>query len=398
MKQAECVRILTISTSYPLRPDDSSGIFVGRLVEALAKDHTVTVITPASSEIPLKYGRASLVAVRYAPRKFRVLAHVPGGIPAQLKKRPFLWVLVPSLLVTVLLATLRRARHADVLQANWAISGAIAAVVARLIPRPLIVTLRGDDVSGAKKGLASRMLLHFALRQATKIVTVSEAMRATLASEHPDLAHKVHHIPNGVDDLSAEAPSTPPKTRRLLSVGSLIERKGHSTLIRALQQLPSNYTLTIVGEGPERERINALIKTLNLQDRVRLTGSLPPQQMPNIYQEHDLFALASRSEGRPNVLMEALSAGLPVVASDIPGITEVVANSEAGIACPCDDAKAFSRSIQQIMEAPQRWLGLSAAGPIWINEQGLNWQASAAAYAHLMEDVIKASPLADNRK
>jgi glycosyltransferase involved in cell wall biosynthesis len=115
----------------------------------------------------------------------------------------------------------------------------------------------------------------------------------------------------------------------LLSVGHLIERKGHDLVIRALPDLPE-CELVIVGDGPERSRLIALAEQLGVMPRVRLAGLVPPEEMALYYSAADALVLASSREGWANVLLEAMACGTPVIASNIWGNPEVLASPLAG--------------------------------------------------------------------
>ena len=125
----------------------------------------------------------------------------------------------------------------------------------------------------------------------------------------------------------------------LVSVGSLIPRKGHHRTIEAMLALPE-FTLLIVGVGPERAALEALIGRLGLNARVRLLGARPHAELPKVYGAADASVLASSREGWANVLLELIACGTPVVASNIPGNPEVVQEWPAG---PGDRAEYAGR-------------------------------------------------------
>ena len=142
---------------------------------------------------------------------------------------------------------------------------------------------------------------------------------------------------NGVD-LRLFRPLDRETTRRrlgldgptLISVGHLIERKGHHLIIEAMGSLPG-FTLLIAGEGPERANLDRIIGKYGLGGRVRLLGARPHDELPELYGAADALILASSREGWANVLLEAMACGTPVVATPIWGNPEVVARPEAGI-------------------------------------------------------------------
>ena len=137
----------------------------------------------------------------------------------------------------------------------------------------------------------------------------------------------------------------------LISVGLLIERKGHHRAIEAMTSLPG-YALLIVGEGPEHARLAAMIERLGLADRVRLLGSRPHAELPALYGAADALVLASSREGWANVLLEAMACGTPVVASNIWGNPEVVRSPAAGLIIESNTAEAIVAAVHRLFADP----------------------------------------------
>jgi len=129
--------------------------------------------------------------------------------------------------------------------------------------------------------------------------------------------------------------------KTLVSVGHLIERKGHHLVIEAMQLLP-DYQLLIVGGGEEEKSLKTLVETLRLTEQVSFLGEKKQQDLTEIYNAADAMILASSREGWANVLLESMACGTPVVATDIWGTPEVVQSSDAGVL-----VKRTSESIAQ---------------------------------------------------
>ncbi|WP_420427200.1 glycosyltransferase family 4 protein [Algiphilus sp.] len=380
------MRILSVTTSYPLTRDSASGIFVARLLRELARQHEVTVVTPAATLPAEVLGPEHVVTVRYAPMSLQVLAHKPGGIPVQLRQSPAAWLLVPLLLGGLVWKLLQQGRRADVLHANWAIAALPAAFAGRLWGLPVVTTLRGDDVTGAAQRRISRWIMAMALKVSKKVVVVSASMQEQLTATFPDVRNKLVFIPNGVA-VTRQTESSRLHGRRLLAVGSLIERKQIDVILRALVQLPEGYTLTVVGEGPEEVALLRLADRLGVTARITWTGSRAPESMGELYAGHDLLVHAARSEGRPNVVVEALAAGVPVAGSDIPGVREILEHSAGGVLFPVGNEKELAASIRDLLESPEKWKACSAAGPRWVERERLSWSGCAQRYTALFEMV-----------
>ncbi len=179
---------------------------------------------------------------------------------------------------------------------------------------------------------------------------------------------KIHLVYHGVaterfcpalatKDLGESAETAPPI--RMIAVGRLVEKKGYSYLIRAcalLRQRSCRYTLAIYGSGPQRDELARLIDTFGLGDVVQLQGSCTQKELIALYREADLFVLSPHilengdRDGIPNVLMEALSVGLPVVATDVSGIPELIEHDRSGLLVPPCDEVALAEALERLLD------------------------------------------------
>ena len=169
----------------------------------------------------------------------------------------------------------------------------------------------------------------------------------------------VHLLPHGVD-LERFRPQPQPVTgpMRLLAVGRLVEKKGFHILLAALTRLKFPFRLSITGEGPERERLANMIATNGLADRVTLEGSLTHAELPAAYERAHVVVVPSiqdRSgdrDGLPNVVLEALASGRPVIASDISAIKSAVRHGETGLLVPPGDPVVLAHALEQLNPQP----------------------------------------------
>ena len=137
----------------------------------------------------------------------------------------------------------------------------------------------------------------------------------------------------------------------LVCAGSLIPRKGHRVLLRALARCTDfAWRLQLAGEGPEHAELARLAIELGLADRIEFSGELPPDAMPAFLANADLFILPSFSEGRSNALLEAMASGLPVVASDIDGVTELIEDDRTGRLFPPGDDEALAAILFALLQ------------------------------------------------
>jgi glycosyltransferase involved in cell wall biosynthesis len=162
-------------------------------------------------------------------------------------------------------------------------------------------------------------------------------------------------------------------------------------LFKALGQLDAQYhwTLTVAGDGAERDALTRLAHVLGIQDRVTFVGVVPPAKMPSLMEEHHAMVLPSRHEGRPNIILEAMAAGLPVIATDISGVRELVRKEITGFLVPPDDEVGLADALECAIRKPEELRRLGVAGRKRMIEEGLSWEATAGKYAAIYRELIK---------
>jgi glycosyltransferase involved in cell wall biosynthesis len=296
----------------------------------------------------------------------------------------------------MLVSCLRHGRSTDIIHANWAICGCIAGLAGKLLRVPVITTLRGDDVTRAHQSLADRLILSLCLHWSHAVVAVSRSIEAWIQEQYPHHAAKTYTIENGVEDIFLTLPNrrniVPGESRlRLLAVGSLIARKGVDQIITALHRLPERgqMLLTIVGDGPEREHLIELARILGLQHNVEFTGVRAPSEIPREFARAHVFVLASHSEGRPNVILEAMAAALPVVASDIPGVNELVEHGHTGLLFRPGGIGELTQHLLALARDATLRDRLGRAGRGLILQRQLRWRATAGQYYQLYTTLME---------
>jgi len=169
--------------------------------------------------------------------------------------------------------------------------------------------------------------------------------------------------------------------RRILSVGGLDDRKGMDTIVKAFAQVPDPAArLTLVGDGPLREKLVALAAALGVAERVEFTGSLDADGIIREMNRAGAFVIASRMDTSPNVLTEAHAVGLPVIGTRVGGIPEMIDEGQDGLLVPVDDANALADRMQCLLADPARARRMGAAG----REKVRRWNdPGAVAAAHV---------------
>lgn len=387
-----------VTTSYPIEAGDVSGIFVYRLVKHLSEDIDTTVITPASDKVTVTgrtHSRHAVKIFRYAPRRWQVLAHRGGGIPAAISRNPWLYLLLPVLLLAMLLACLRLARRFNLFHAQWSVNGLVACLAGKFTGKPVLTTLRGSDVNLALKSPLHRFLLRRCVSLSTKVVAVSDSLVMTVRQLIPGAPDsKFSVIDNGVDEEFLSIPRVSggeTSLLKLVTVGNLTTNKGIDQLLRALQLLAGErLRLQVVGNGPERENLLQLTTSLNLQNSVEFVGAVPPDDMVGVMSRADVFVLSSHSEGRPNAMLEAMAAALPVIATDIPGIREVITTRNNGLLFPDGDYHALAACIKDLARNTTLRNELGTAARQFIITNGYRWSDTANRYERLYREILTA--------
>ncbi|MEJ2061560.1 MAG: glycosyltransferase [Gammaproteobacteria bacterium] len=374
------LKVLMVTTSFPVEGNPVSGIFVKRLADALSDRVSLTVLMPGSTESCQLDAPYPLFSFRYAPRRWQLLAHRPGGIPVALKASPILWLLLPGFLLAMFFQVIRLGMRADVIHANWSVPGVMAGLAGWFIRKPVITTLRGSDVSSLEKSLIKRRILGALLRLNKRVSTVSETIQKELVVLAPRYASRIKVIPNGVEDslLRVERESHP--SFQLLTVGNLIQGKDIATIIKALSRQVTPMSLRVVGEGEEYRNLKQLVQELGVESQVNFVGVVPPPEIAGELKKADAFILASRSEGRPNVVLEAMAAGCPVISSKLPGVQELIEHQKHGLLFEPGDISTLAEHIRRLATSPELCLELARHARRQIIDKKITWSNCAERY------------------
>lgn len=392
------IRLLTFTTLYPHRGRPNHGIFVENRLRHLIEsgEATSTVIAPVPwfpSRSPFfgdwaknadadREERCGQVTV-YHPR-FPLLPRI-GMLSA------------PGSLFLAGARELSRLMKAgldiDVIDGHYIYPDGIAAVaLGRAFGKPVVLTARGSDITQYPTFRLPNRMICWAMENAAALISVSAGLKAAMI----DLGvseHKITVLRNGVD-LQQFRPTSPEIAQTewgvtqkvLISVGHLIERKRHDLTIEALKFLP-DWTLVLVGDGPERPRLQALASQLGLDDRIIFSGQKPHADLSNFYSGADISVLASSREGWANVLLEAMACGTPVVASNIPGNPEVVTNLAAGLIANENTPYCFAETIKQLYQTKLSRLETRKYA------EAFDWDATTKGQLQVFRKVIKDSTI-----
>jgi glycosyltransferase involved in cell wall biosynthesis len=237
--------------------------------------------------------------------------------------------------------------------------------VARSLGIPLVAHFHGMDLAAMldRWFYRSSLLRHFRHFDAS-IVVGSFQLRILEGLGLP--THQVHVIPCGVPtQMFVPGQRTEPGPIRFVSVGRLVEEKGMEECLLAfakLGQALGDAELTIVGEGPDRERLRALTDSLGITSRVTFAGALTPAAVAELLSGSDIYVQHSHREGFGVALAEAASAGLPVVSTDVGGIPDQVVANETGFLIDVGDVAGMARAMARLGTDPALRAQLGTAG------------------------------------
>jgi teichuronic acid biosynthesis glycosyltransferase TuaC len=391
------IRLLTFSTLYPNTARPNHGVFVeNRLRHLLASGEVTSTVVAPVPYFPTDHPRFGVWG-RYAAAPTAETRHGIEVLHPRFPSIPKIGMSVAALLmyramVPVLRRLLAAGRRFDAIDAHYFYPDGVAAVwLGRRFGLPVVVTARGSDVTQLPQYPIPRRLIGAVIARSAAMITVSAGLKdALLALGAP--ANKVTVLRNGVDTVLFHPPSDRDALRRdlgltrktLISVGLLVDRKGHHRTIEAMTKLP-DFELMIAGEGPERGRLTASIARLGLSDRVRLLGARPHAELPALYGAADASVLASSREGWANVLLESMACGTPVVASNIPGNPEVVRTRDAGLITADNTPDGIVASVRALFNSlPNRSATRAYAEPF-------SWDETTAGQLAVFRRVIAQS-------
>ncbi|MBW1973302.1 MAG: hypothetical protein DRP55_08035 [Spirochaetes bacterium] len=383
------MKIGVLSTSYPRYKTDSSGIFVYRLCKEIAKYHHVEVLAPADDK--KRKNKKNEIFVHYFDyffiRKWQKLAY-GNGIVENIKSNPFLILLLPFFMTSFFIAATHFAKRSDLLHANWIISGIIAILSRIFHKKPVLVTLRGTDMAFSKISLF-RYIFKFFLKKADMITTVSDELKKEVLSLGIP-KEKVLLVPNGVDiePLVSEKEketlrkkfSLPLKIPIILFVGRLIKSKGVEILLSIIEDKEiknQKSSFIFLGKGELEELIEQKAQKIGIENKIILVGHKEHKEVISWIDLSDIIVLPSFSEGRPNIILEAMSRAKPVVATRVGGIPELIDDNITGILVSPKNSKAFLEAIKRLLKDERLRKSMGKAARVKIEKLGLSWDETA---------------------
>jgi teichuronic acid biosynthesis glycosyltransferase TuaC len=387
------IHLLVLASLYPNAAQPRHGIFVEERLRHLVDSErmTATVVAPVPW-FPFRHRRFGAYAafaavpaheerhgIRVAHPRYPVIPKVGMNIA------PFLMY---SALLPVLQKMLAGGADFDLIDAHYFYPDGVAAtLLGAALEKPVVITARGSDVNLIARHRRPGRQIRRAANRAAAVVAVSRALKDKLIALGAE-AEKITVLRNGVDldrfeprdrgEIRARLALTGPVW---LAVGNLVESKGVHLTLAALANV-ADAMLLVVGQGPEEARLHQLADRLGVAERVRFLGTLAHEDLCDYYNAADAMVLASSREGMPNVVLESLACGTPVVAAPFDGVTELLDVPEAGEIAGERSSDAIAAAWRRLRDrAPQR-------ADTRRHAASLDWAQTVSAQCALYEKVL----------
>lgn len=354
------MKILVSTGIFPNRNDVNRGVYIFKQAAALRKSNEVRAIAP----------------VPYFPPVIPVEGYVKySRIPTE-DRLEDIHVLYPRYLVipkifrflhgfTLFLSVVSVYRRVisefkpDIIFGFFAYPYGFASVLlAKVFKLPVFVSCRGSDINWLARSFIRRKLIAWSLRRCQKVIAVSRALKKAIV-ELGVPEDNVVVVPNGIeverfyqmDKREARKRLDLDADRRLaVCVSRLSFEKGIDILVESFTHLKDeNVDLVVVGDGAQENELLQLAEKCGLNGRVRFVGAKPHDEVPVWINASDLVVLSSRTEGHPNVLLEALACGRPVVGTNVGGVPEIITSDDIGYTVEAEDPAALAEGIKRAL-------------------------------------------------
>lgn len=376
--------VVMATTSYPRFSGDGVGSFIEPIAHGIAaRGHDVHIVAPWHPLIrrPDHEGRVRFHFFRYAPLKQLSLFGYATSLKADVTLRPTTYLVTPLALVAwwrCLRHVVRRYRP-SIIHAHWVVPGGFLAAASRT-NLPIVISLHGSDVFMAEANRAARQAARYAFRRASWVTACSDDLRRR-ALTIGAIADRTEVVPYGVDtDRFKPDPAVRARVRQaqgitdaipvVIAAGRLVRKKGFEYLIDAIAQLKPRWpTLTVwlAGSGDLEPELRQRVMSREVADHVTFLGGVPQDEIGSLLAAADIVIVpsvhddAGNVDGLPNILLEALASGTPVVATPAGGITTVARNDQTARIVPERNPNAIAIAIEEFLNNPKLRAQLGAA-------------------------------------
>jgi len=387
------MRVLTLTHNYPRYKGDHSGSFIEELINALPRDKVKSIVLcPHAPGLPDREERKEILIYRfrYSNEEQETLAY-KGKMLSSLAN-PYRGLRLLSSFNASFIKAARKIiirEEIDVLHAHWLIPGGLAARVALSgIKLPFFLSLHGTDVRLLRKLPAGGLLAGWVLSKVNLILPVSGYLGERLERLTGRRINS-YTLPMPASGMFLSSARRYLK-RRLVAVGNLKKQKRFDVLIRALGILKGkklNLELIIVGDGPERGKLETLASSLGLAERIVFRGRIPHHHLPGVLFDAGVMVLPSVGEGFGIALAEAQLAGLVAVGADAGGQREIISDGKTGVLVEPEDPDALAGAIRRLYNNEEKSLKIARAGQLQARHRFLALPA-AERLTHIYSSTV----------
>ena len=395
------MKVCILTTSFPLRRGDLSGLFIfdqGRYL--IRQGIEVVVIAPHHAGVPKRESVEGMVVrrVRYfLPAALQKLCY-GSGIPHNLKHGFLPKIQLPFLLCSFLLQTMRYAGNCDVIHAHWSLAGLAGLVASRMSGKPIVLTMHHGSTGPLTK------IEKFLLEQVDSLLCNSRFTLAhVLKTARPK---KTKVIPPGVDihifqpkpengkkDLLLR--NLPKDCLLVLTIGRLIELKGHRYLLEAFRHLPEDMHahLLVGGDGPLRKTLENQVWQSGLSNRVTLIGQVPNDLIPlycslaDIYVQPSIIDQEGNTEGLGVTLLEAMACETPCIGARTGGIPDIIQDGRNGYLVEPGSSPQLAEKISLLLKDGDLRVRMGTEGRRFV-EENYSWDAKAKELVEIYAGLI----------
>ncbi len=389
------MKLLTLTSLFPSSTQPRHGVFVRERLQDLRARHNVEIRVLS----PVPFWPRFLPSAKYGAFASTPRHEVFEGFDIEHPR----YLMIPSIGVPMqgvlyekgVRGTARRMHLEngfDAIDAHYAYpDGFAAALLKQRLGLPLVLTVRGTDVNLLPKQASLASQIRFALRTADRVVAVAQSLRDLAIEAGADPAKTVV-LRNGVDStkfrpLDASecrlALDLPAGRKIVVVVGFLVPRKGHALIIDALATIDPDRRpfLVIAGDGPEESALRERVASSGVAADVRFLGGVAHAELSRVYSAADVSLLASDREGWPNVLLESMACGTPVVATAVHGVPEVITAPFLGRLVTERTPKAFAAAFVDALATD------FDRGRIRAHAETMDWKETSDGLAAIFGDV-----------
>lgn len=407
------MKIAMLTTSYPKWPGETTAPFIEEIAVAVAeRGHEVHVLMPYRADLrrdPVERG-VHIHTYTYAPHPDLEVWGYAAALHGDVGMREAALWAAPFALKAGFraLLDLTASSDFDLIHGHWALpNGPVAALCARVRRLPLVISLHGSDVFLAERSAPVAWAAWWAATQAGAITACSGDLAARLAALGGP-SERMVLVPYGVD-AEAFKPGVPGAEALraqlglaadqpvLFTLGRMVYKKGFNVLLdampRVLAQHP-NAVLVLAGQGDLYRDLTTQAKRLGVAQHVIMPGVVGHDDVPTYFEMADVAVFPSvhdqrgNVDGLPNVLLEAMALGKPIVASRIAGIPQVITHGENGLLVPEGDAPALAAAINRLLDTPEEARRLGAQSRRRV-ECELRWSDVAARFEAVYEEAAR---------